>query len=576
MIGSRDARQVSPGSFAGDSALVLGSSLLAVVVLYKLDPADSVSLQSLLRSRAAAIEEDASSIDLSILLVDNTPGRSERPSVQEDVLYLASPANQGLASAYNRSIEVAQKLGSTWLITLDQDTKLPEDFLLKLIAAGKQVEANPTIAAIVPQLNSGAVNLSPNCFRLGALATWFPKGYTGVPEQAVFAFNSAAMVRVDALEQIGGYDPLFWLDNSDARMFRSLHLMGKSVYVAGDIQVEHEFSMKAMQERVSPWRYRHSLLAESAFWDSDMSWLAGLERTLRLALRYVKHLRRGDSSELRSLTLRFLGLRLFRSRAHRRSLFRASVREHLGDALEQTALPARAPKISVCMAAYNGGRYVDLQLGSILPQLGPGDEVVIVDDCSKDDTRERIRAFGDGRIRLIEHAVNQGVVRTFEDALRSATGDILFLSDDDDLWAPDKVRRFMEAFARDEAVQLVVSAVALIDPEGKPFRDARWDRDGRFRRGFVRNVLKNQYQGSAMALRSSLLRSVLPFERGRSYLHDTWIGTVNDRTGGGLVWLAEPLLLYRRHPGNFSRRLSRWAQIRLRLELLWDHARRAL
>ncbi len=234
------------------------------------------------------------------------------------------------------------------------------------------------------------------------------------------------------------------------------------------------------------------------------------------------------------------------------------------------------PKISVCMASYNGGHYIDLQLASILPQLGPGDEVVIVDDCSKDDTRERIRAFADPRIRLIEHTRNRGVVQTFEDALRNATGDILFLSDDDDLWAPDKVKRFMAAFAQGEQVQVVMSAVALIDPEGKPFRDPRWDRDGQFTRGFLRNVLKNQYQGSAMAFRSTLMRHLLPFNANRTYLHDVWIGTVNDRLRGGLVYLPEPLLLYRRHPGNFSRKLSRWAQVRLRLQLLWDHARRAL
>ena len=160
--------------------------------------------------------------------------------------------------------------------------------------------------------------------------------------------------------------------------------------------------------------------------------------------------------------------------------------------------------------------------------------------------------------------------------LRNATGDILFLSDDDDLWAPDKVARFMAAFAQGEQVQVVMSAVALIDPAGKPFRDPRWDRNGRFTRGFWRNVLKNQYQGSAMAFRATLLGSVLPFKRQRTYLHDVWIGTVNDRERGGLVYLPEPLLLYRRHPGNFSRKLSRWAQVRLRLQLLGDHLRGAL
>jgi glycosyltransferase involved in cell wall biosynthesis len=307
-----------------------------------------------------------------------------------------------------------------------------------------------------------------------------------------------------------------------------------------------------------------------------MSRLAGAERTLRLALRYLKHLKRGDSRELRSLTLQFLYLRLFRSRAHRRALFRSSVEDHLGAALPSTSLPCRAPKVSVCMAAYNGGKYVDMQLRSILPQLGPEDEIVVVDDCSTDNTRERIRALGDVRIHLLEHTRNQGVVQTFEDALRNATGDILFLSDDDDLWAPDKVKQFMAVFAQGEEVQLVMSAVALIDWDGTPFRDARWDRDGRFSRGFWRNVLKNRYQGAALAIRSILVQEVLPIKRGRTYLHDVWIGTCNDRIGGGMVYLPMPMLLYRRHAGNFSRKLTRWAQLKSRLQLLWDHALRSL
>ena len=79
------------------------------------------------------------------------------------------------------------------------------------------------------------------------------------------------------------------------------------------------------------------------------------------------------------------------------------------------------------MAAYNGGAFVEAQLHSILAQLKPQDEVVIVDDGSTDDTLQRIAQIGDARIRLLRHEKNAGVVATFEDALRSATGDVLFL-----------------------------------------------------------------------------------------------------------------------------------------------------
>jgi glycosyltransferase involved in cell wall biosynthesis len=553
-----------------------GVDVLAVIVLYQLEPADSASYVSLLSSSAQAPH-----VHLTILLVDNSPGDRNPPNLPPSTLYLRCAGNPGLANAYNRAIEAAQQHSCTWLLTLDQDSALPLDFLHSMGSIAAEVEATPAIAAIAPRLVSAGVPASPYYFRWGSVPRWFPPGWSGVPSAPVFAFNSAAMIRVDALEQIGGYDPFFRLDHSDAMLFRRLHQHGKSVQVAGSVVVDHEFSMKAMGERVSRSRYREMLLAESAFWDAERSRLAGLERTLRLLLRLVRHRRSANAAALQPITREFLFLRLFRSRAHHLRLFRESVMEKLGDRLPGTALAPRPAKISVCMAAYNGSRYIDEQLRSILPQLEADDELVIVDDASTDDTCARIRAIGDSRIRLIEHTVNQGVVCTVEDALRNASGDLLFLADDDDVWAPEKVERFVAAFAANEHVQLVTSAVSLIDSDGHPFRDARWDRNGRFVRGVFANILRNHYQGAAMALRASLLARVLPFPRGRSYLHDVWIGTVNDRRSGGnrsrggVVYLPEPLLRYRRHPGNLSRRLSRSTQIKQRLQLLWDHLGRS-
>ncbi|RRA47451.1 glycosyltransferase [Acidipila sp. EB88] len=338
---------------------------------------------------------------------------------------------------------------------------------------------------------------------------WFADGYRGVPVHPVFAFNSASLVRVDALAQMGGYDPYFWLDNSDARMFRNLALLGKQVFVAGDIRVQHEFSMKSMQESMSPWRYRQVLLAESAFWDREMNVLAGLERTLRLALRMVKHRRRGDARELRSITAAFLRLRLFRSRAHRQELFRRSVELHLGAALPGTALPPRPPRVSICIAACNASSYVDSQLASILPQLGLQDEVVLVDDGSADDTAERVRGRQDLRIRVVEHARSMGTIPTFEAALRNATGDILFVAQGTGTWAPDTVARFMRAFHQHPAAKVLLGA-STADLAVKALQPRQLQRGSRFRSAFLRLLRKNRERNEVMALRSGVLQQILP------------------------------------------------------------------
>jgi glycosyltransferase involved in cell wall biosynthesis len=228
-------------------------------------------------------------------------------------------------------------------------------------------------------------------------------------------------------------------------------------------------------------------------------------------------------------------------------------------------------KLSVCMAAYNGEPYVAEQFRSILQQLREYDEVIVVDDASKDTTRETIKAFNDPRIRLIAHPKNCGVVATFEEAIRNATGDILFLADDDDIWAPNKVEKVLEAFETHPEAKIVISRVAFIDQHGLPSTDILYSNRKGFQSGFWQNILRNHFQGSAMAFRSSLLPSVLPFPRNVEFLHDHWIGTRNAVCGGSTVYIDEPLLKYRRHSQNVSGRLSLGRQLKLRLQSLSAH-----
>jgi glycosyltransferase involved in cell wall biosynthesis len=228
------------------------------------------------------------------------------------------------------------------------------------------------------------------------------------------------------------------------------------------------------------------------------------------------------------------------------------------------------------MAAYNGGEYVEAQLNSILTQLGPNDEVVIIDDGSTDNTVRRIEELGDVRIRLLKHERNTGVVTTFEDALRCATGEILFLADDDDVWAPTKARRFMDVFENMPDVEIVSSRVRMIDENDRPLPDSRINRGGRFATGFWRNMYMNHYQGSAMAIRASLLGRVLPFPSKGLFLHDVWIGTRNDLLGGRSYFIDEDLLFYRRHTNNASRTKSLLRQIQTRVDLLLAHLRYSL
>jgi glycosyltransferase involved in cell wall biosynthesis len=222
------------------------------------------------------------------------------------------------------------------------------------------------------------------------------------------------------------------------------------------------------------------------------------------------------------------------------------------------------------MAAYQGERYITPQLRSVLPQLADKDEVIVVDDASTDGTCSEISALQDSRLMLLRNTRNRGVLRAFETALSKCSGEVVFLSDQDDLWLPRKVETVLEAFAHDPELMLVASDAILIDEDGNKIGDSFYAQRGKFRAGLWSNILIGKFHGCTMAFRSALLQSVLPFPPGTQAHHDTWIGCVNALIGGKTKYIAEPLVAYRRHSTNVTGRvkLSTYTRLVMRSQLL--------
>ena len=120
--------------------------------------------------------------------------------------------------------------------------------------------------------------------------------------------------------------------------------------------------------------------------------------------------------------------------------------------------------ISVCLATYNGQRFIERQLTSILAQLGPEDEVVVADDGSVDDTLSIIRRLNDSRIRIVDGAHRHSPIWNFEKSLMAAKGDYIFLSDQDDEWMADKVAVTMRYL---QDYDCVVSDNKVVAPDGQ-------------------------------------------------------------------------------------------------------------
>ena len=125
------------------------------------------------------------------------------------------------------------------------------------------------------------------------------------------------------------------------------------------------------------------------------------------------------------------------------------------------------------MAVYNGSEFLKEQLTSILKQLKKSDEVVIVNDASRDHSGRIIEKMGDKRIRLFHNSVNLGLIKSFEKAISLADGDILFLSDQDDIWMKGKIAKTLEVFNRVKPL-VVVSDAILVDARKTPISALAW------------------------------------------------------------------------------------------------------
>ena len=204
-------------------------------------------------------------------------------------------------------------------------------------------------------------------------------------------------------------------------------------------------------------------------------------------------------------------------------------------------------KISVCLASFNGEKYIREQLESILKQIKDTDEVIISDDGSKDHTLDVVRSFNDTRIQIFENHGEHGYTKNFENALNKATGDIIFISDQDDVWMDNKVERCLEAL-RDQ--KLVIHDATMTDENLNVTVESHFEKY-KVKDGFLNTFLRTRYTGACMAFTREFLKErVLPFPKRQKYCpYDYWLAYLGLFYKEAIV-LHEPLIYYRRHEGT--------------------------
>ena len=196
---------------------------------------------------------------------------------------------------------------------------------------------------------------------------------------------------------------------------------------------------------------------------------------------------------------------------------------------------------TVCIATYNGEKYIAEQLQSILSQIASDDEVIISDDGSSDATCAIIESLQDARIRLL-HNDSHHFKWNFINALQHARGKYVFLSDQDDVWMEGKYAACCRLL---EEYDMVVTDSMVTDEHLHVLYPSffRFYNSGP---GLLKNALQNTYFGACMAFRQSLLQRAFPFPKTNEVGHDIWLGLVAEMTGRP-YFLSQPYLLYRRH-----------------------------
>lgn len=254
--------------------------------------------------------------------------------------------------------------------------------------------------------------------------------------------------------------------------------------------------------------------------------------------------------------------------------------------------------VSVCMGLYNGEKYIEKQLNSILGQTRKADEVILCDDCSADGTAENVRRFIEKNglqdsWRLYCNEENKGYPGNFYDAMSLCTGDVVFLADQDDIWANCKLERMCSVLEQHPGARAVACKFGLIDGEDEKIHAVMAPTHslgtGKLRQVKLREIFyKYQWPGMVLAYRNEWYRdrrrrfcghgSAELSQTGERNLreeeafripHDIFLCAMAAEEGA-FFQLDEELAYHRRHESNAAAEEHRVGRLLQKERKLWE------
>ncbi|WP_049156701.1 glycosyltransferase family 2 protein [Klebsiella variicola] len=217
-------------------------------------------------------------------------------------------------------------------------------------------------------------------------------------------------------------------------------------------------------------------------------------------------------------------------------------------------------KIQVLLATYNGSKYIREQINSILNNFQYLQDydcgIIISDDNSTDNTVNIINeCFHDNeKVRLLSASRKGGVKNNFTYLIEHADADFLFFCDQDDLWLPEKLRIFMDAFNKNTNEKntplLVHSDLCVTDSLLSPIHKSMFEYQKINKHpSFANLIVSNSITGCVLGINRALLNIIKEKNINESIMHDWYIGLVAS-CFGRLIFIPKSLILYRQHSNN--------------------------
>ncbi len=213
--------------------------------------------------------------------------------------------------------------------------------------------------------------------------------------------------------------------------------------------------------------------------------------------------------------------------------------------------------VDILLATYNGEKYVIEQIESILHQTYKNIRLLISDDCSTDDTRQILEQYQkkDNRIEIFFQEKNLGYIRNFAFLLNQVKNKYYMLSDQDDVWLPEKVEKSIQ-FLKQNNADLVFGDLKVVDKDLNTIYPSFGDFMKLNRKikkcidSYKVNYLYNCVTGCTILAKSSTITNILPLPHSSKYVvHDHWIGLMTS-LNGKLAYMPEKYILYRQHGNN--------------------------